>query len=183
MPAPPPFPTRSLTDREFRESVVTVRHSVRAEYLWDAGEAIGRYLDGLRAGRIMGRECRGCGRVLVPPRMFCEQCFRPTDRWVEVPGTGTVNTYSVCYVTWDMRKLTVPELPAVIDLRSAPGAPQGAVFSGILHKLGDVEPADIHIGMRVEAVWRAPAERQGSILDIAHWAPLEAADTMKNRPA
>ncbi len=118
MTAPPPFPTRSLSDREFREGVITVSHSVRAEYNWDAGEAIGRYLDGLRAGRIMGRECRGCGRVLVPPRMFCEQCFRPTDRWVEVPGTGTVNTYSVCYVTWDLRRLTVPELPAVIDLRS-----------------------------------------------------------------
>ncbi|HXL42286.1 MAG TPA: Zn-ribbon domain-containing OB-fold protein [Actinomycetota bacterium] len=171
--APDPFPTRSLTDAEFHEGVVTVRHSVRAEYSWDAGEAIGRYLDGLRAGRIMGRECRRCGRVLVPPRMFCEQCFRPTDGWVEVPGTGTVNTYSICYVTWDLRRLTVPELPAVIELSSG----------GILHKLSEVEPADIHIGMRVEAVWRAPAERQGSILDIAHWAPLEAADTMKNRPA
>ena len=161
--APDPFPTRSLTDAEFRESVVTVSHSVRAEYRWDAGEAIGRYLDGLRAARIMGRECRGCGRVLVPPRMFCEQCFRPTDRWVEVPGTGTVNTYSVCHVTWDMRKLRVPELPAVIDLHGG----------GILHRLGEVEPDAVHIGMPVQAVWKPPAQRQGSILDIAHWAPLK----------
>jgi hypothetical protein len=171
--APDPFPTRSLSDREFHEGVVTVSHSVRAQYRWDAGEAIGRYLDGLRAGRILGRECRACGRVLVPPRMFCEQCFRPTDRWVEVPGTGTVNTYSVCYVTWDLRKLTVPELPAVIDLRSG----------GILHKLGDVEPDDVHIGMPVQAVWKPPAQRQGSILDIAYWAPLKAPDTMQKAPA
>ena len=182
MTAPPPFPTRSLSDREFHEGVITVSHSVRAEYNWDAGEAIGRYLDGLRAGRIMGRECRRCGRVLVPPRMFCEQCFRPTDRWVEVPATGTVTTFSICWVTWDMHRLTVPELPAVIDLRSAPGAPQGAVFSGILHKLGDVEPGDVHIGMPVQAVWKPPAQRQGSILDIAHWAPLKAPDETKNRP-
>ncbi|MFN2591447.1 MAG: Zn-ribbon domain-containing OB-fold protein [Candidatus Dormibacteria bacterium] len=138
---------------------------MRAEYRWDAGEAIGRYLDGLQAGRIMGRECRGCGRVLVPPRMFCEQCFRPTDRWVEVPATGTVNTYSVCSVTWDMRKLTMPELPAVIDL-------EGAVGSGILHKLGEVDPADVHIGMHVEAVWKPAGQRQGSILDISHWRPV-----------
>src|SRR5439155_18751509 len=98
--------------------------------------------------------------------------FRPTDRWVEVAATGTVNTFSVCWVTWDMRKLTVPELPAVIDLRSG----------GIMHKLGDVEPDAVHIGMPVQAVWRPPAQRQGSILDIAHWAPLKAPDETKNRP-
>lgn len=160
--APDPFPTRSLSGREFREGVITVSHSVRAEYLWDAGEAIGRYLDGLREGRIMGRDCRGCERVLVPPRMFCEQCFRPTDRWVEVPATGTVNTFSVCYVTWDMRPLTVPELPAVIALRGG----------GIMHKLGDVVLDDVHIGMPVEAVWKPAEERQGSILDIAYWKPV-----------
>ena len=162
MTAPAPFPTRSLSDSEFREGVITVSHSVRAEYRWDAGQAIGRYLDGLREGRILGRECRVCGRVLVPPRMFCEQCFRPTDRWVDVAPTGTVNTYSVCYVTWDMRPLTVPELPAVIELQSG----------GIMHKLGGVEPADIHIGMPVEAVWKPPEERVGSILDISHWKPV-----------
>ncbi|MCW3043619.1 MAG: hypothetical protein JWL57_1777 [Actinobacteria bacterium] len=162
MAAPAPFPTRSLSDTEFREGVITVSHSVRAEYSWDAGVAVGRYLDGLKEGRILGRECRVCGRVLVPPRMFCEQCFRPTDRWVDVAPTGTVNTYSVCYVTWDMRPLTVPELPAVIELQSG----------GIMHKLGGVEPADIHIGMPVEAVWKPLEERVGSILDIAYWKPL-----------
>jgi uncharacterized OB-fold protein len=176
MTAPPPFPARSLSDREFHEGVVTVGHSVRAEYNWDAGEAIGRYLDGLRAGRIMGRECRRCGRVLVPPRMFCEQCFRPTDRWVEVPATGTVNTFSICWVTWDMHRLSVPELPAVIDLGIDGNA------GGILHKLGDVEPGDVHIGMPVQAVWKPPAQRQGSILDIAHWAPLKAPDQRKEAP-
>lgn len=158
---PPPYPTRSLSDHEFRDAVLTVSHSVRAGYCWDAGEAIGRYLDGLRAGRILGRQCRACGRALVPPRMFCEQCFRPTDCWVEVPDTGTVNTFSLCYVTWDLRRLTVPELPAVIDLSSG----------GLLHKLGGVEPDDIHIGMHVQAVWKPQAERRGSILDIAHWRP------------
>jgi uncharacterized OB-fold protein len=172
MAAPAPFPTRSLSDKEFRESVITVSHSVRADYSWDAGVAIGRYLDGLKEGRILGRECRVCGRVLVPPRMFCEQCFRPTDRWVDVAPTGTVNTYSVCYVTWDMRPLTVPELPAVIELGDAQGAPQGALYGGILHKLGGVEPGDVHIGMPVEAVWKPPGERVGSILDIAYWKPL-----------
>ena len=47
----------------------------------------------------------------------------------------------------------------------------GASDGGFLHKLGDVAPDDVRIGMAVEAVWRPLAERTGSILDIAHFRP------------
>jgi uncharacterized OB-fold protein len=168
----PPFPTRSLSDAEFREGVVTVSHALRAGYAWDAGVAIGAYLEGLKAGKILGRSCRRCGRVLVPPRMYCEQCFRPTDAWVEVPPTGRVATFSVCSVTWDMRPLTVPELPAVIEL-GPPGPAGPGPFPGILHTLGEVDPSTVSIGMAVEAVWKPAGEREGSILDIRHWRPTQ----------
>ncbi|MGH2726802.1 MAG: Zn-ribbon domain-containing OB-fold protein, partial [Actinomycetota bacterium] len=92
----------SLSDKEFRTGIA-VDHQVDARYAWDAGVAIGRYLEGLKQGKILARVCHGCERTLVPPRMFCEQCFRPTDEWAEVKDTGTVNTFSLAYVTWDMR--------------------------------------------------------------------------------
>jgi len=157
----------SLSDEDFR-SGIGVDFAVQARYAWDAGVAIGGYLEGLKDGKILGRSCDGCRRILVPPRMFCEQCFRPTDAWVEVRDTGTVNTFSLAYITWDMRQLTDPDIPAVIDLDGAsPGI-------GIMHKLGDVEPEAVHTGMRVRAVWRPEAEREGSILDIAYWAPIDS---------
>jgi len=156
----------SLSDEDFRKGI-GVDFAVEARYAWDAGVAIGRYLDGLKEGKILARTCDGCRRTLVPPRMFCEQCFRPTDAWVEVKDTGTVNTFSLAYITWDMRQLTDPDIPAVIDLDGAsPGI-------GIMHKLGDVDPEAVHTGMRVRAVWRPEAEREGSILDIAYWAPID----------
>jgi len=165
----PPFSTRGpvhLEDEDFR-SGIAVDFAVEARYAWDAGIAIGGYLDGLKQGKILGRSCHGCRRILVPPRMFCEQCFRQTDEWVQVKDTGTVNTFSLAYVTWDMRRLTDPDIPAVIDLDGAtPGI-------GIMHKLGDVDPEAVHTGMRVRAVWRPSAEREGSILDIAYWAPID----------
>ena len=168
---PVPTPPRRadgtyLSDEDFR-SGIAVDFAVDARYSWDAGVAIGGYLEGLKAGVILGRTCDRCRRTLVPPRMFCEQCFRPTDSWVEVADTGTVNTFSLCYITWDMRQLTEPEIPAVIDLDGAsPGI-------GIMHKLGDVDPKTVHTGMRVRAVWKPPEEREGSILDIAYWTPIE----------
>jgi uncharacterized OB-fold protein len=161
----PPYATggHPLSDAEFRSAVGAVDHAVDARYAWDAGVAVGRFLDGLREGRILGRDCRGCERVLVPPRMFCERCFRATDAWRGVDARGVVQTFSICHVRWDMEKLEKPELPAVISIDGSDG--------GFLHKLGEVAPDDVRVGMAVEAVWRPETERTGSILDIAYFRP------------
>jgi uncharacterized OB-fold protein len=158
----------SLKDAEFRKAVGAVDFEVDARYAWDAGVAVSEYLRGLRRGVLLARECRSCRRVLVPPRMFCEECFRPTDRWVEVEDTGRVNTFSICYIRWDMEPLDEPELPAVIEIDGAsPGM-------GIMHKLGEVAPDDVAVGMEVEAVWVPDDERTGSILDIRYFRPRAA---------
>lgn len=137
-----------------------------ARYAWDAGIAISRYLQELKAGRLIGRGCPECNRVLVPPRMFCESCFCPTDRWVHLKDTGTVITFSRCYITWNMVQLEEPQMPAVVEIDGAsPGM-------GIMHMLGEVDPDALEIGMRVRAVWRPLEERTGSITDIAYFKPL-----------
>ena len=168
----PPFEMlgpRGLNNAEFRKAVGAVDFAVDARYAWDAGVAVGRYLDGLKEGVILGRECRKCRRILVPPRMFCEECFRPTDAWRRVSDTGRVNTFSICHVLWNMEPADPPELPAVIEIDGAsPGM-------GFLHKLGEVRPDDVSIGMEVEAVWRPAGEREGSILDIRYFRPRSAA--------
>ena len=161
----PPYTSggHPLSDAAFRTAVGAVDHRLGARYSWDAGVAVGRFLDGLRAGKILGRECRSCERVLVPPRMFCERCFRETDRWIEVEHTGAVQTYSICHVSWDMQALEPPEIPAVVSIDGSDG--------GLLHVLGEVDPDDVRIGMDVEAVWKPVGERTGSILDIDHFRP------------
>jgi uncharacterized OB-fold protein len=161
----PPYTTagHSLRDAEFRSATGARDDAIDARYEWDAGVAISRFLDGLEEGRILGRECRNCERVLVPPRMFCERCFRDTDGWVEVEQTGIVQTYSICHIRYDMQPLDEPELPAVIAIDGSDG--------GFLHTLGEVAPEDVAIGMAVEAVWKPEDEREGSILDIAYFRP------------
>jgi uncharacterized OB-fold protein len=163
-----------LSDAAFRQAVGAVDFEVDARYAWDTGIAVSEFLRGLRRGVILARECRQCRRVLVPPRMFCEQCFRPTDRWVEVADTGRVNTYSICHIRWDMEPLSEPELPAVIEID---GASRGI---GIMHKLGEVDPADLAVDMAVEAVWAPEEERTGSILDIRYFRPRQ--DRLRSGP-
>ena len=160
------LPGTPLTRQQFETEVLTTRWEPEALYAWDAGVAIGRYLEGLENGEIWGTRCRHCQRTVVPPRAFCEECFGPMDEFVQLQDTGTVNTFSLCYVTWDVQMLEHPLIPAVIEIDGADP------LHGILHLLGEVDPQAVHIGMRVQAVWQPEAERVGAITDIAYFKPL-----------
>jgi hypothetical protein len=160
------FPGTPLRDSDIRQGkVLTLEVEPNLRYAWDTGIAIGRFLAELKKGRIVGRQCYRCRRTMVPPRMFCEQCFRPTDRWVVLEDTGRVNTYSISYIRWDASRVKEPTIPAVIEID---GASKGM---GIMHFLGEVKPEDVQVGMRVKAVWKPPRQREGSILDIRYFRP------------
>ena len=161
------FPGTALSERDFQEGRVLFTHDkLNARYAWDTGVAVGAYLAALKAGHLLGAHCPTCRRTVIPPRMVCEQCFRPMDRFVELEDTGTVNTFSLCYVTWDVQRISEPIIPAVIEIDGA------APLAGIMHLLGGVDPQAITVGMRVKAVWKPAAERQGAITDILHFRPL-----------
>ena len=162
------YPGREITQAELKDGkYLDVIYNFIPRYSWAAGVAISRFLDELKDGKIVARKCNSCQRILVPPRMYCEQCYRPTDEWVQIKDTGTVNTFSISHVGTDARRLKTPILVAVVDLD---GASQGM---GILHNLGEVEPARITVGMKVKAVWKQPSERQGAITDIRYFKPTE----------
>lgn len=164
-----------LKDQDIREGKVSlIAWKPHLEYRWDSGVAISRFLLGLKEGKILGVRCHSCGRTVTPPRAFCEWCFRPVDEWVELKDTGTVNTFSICYVTWDMKPLEIPQIPAVIEIDGT--HPR----VGFLHLLGGIGEKDVEairrrvrVGMRVQAVWKSPAERVGAITDILYFQPLE----------
>ncbi len=162
------YPGREITPEDLKEGkYLDIAYKFEPRYSWAAGVAISRFLNELKEGRIIGRKCIKCERILVPPRMYCEQCYRPTDEWVYVQDTGTVNTYSISHVGTDARRLKTPILVAVVEIDGAsPGM-------GILHNLGEVEPSRIGVGMKVKAVWKPPEERQGAITDIRYFKPAE----------
>ena len=163
------YPGHEITPEESRAGkYLEVVYKFEPRYSWAAGVAISRFLGELKEGKIIARKCYECERILVPPRMYCEQCYRPTDEWVYIKDAGTVNTFSISHVGTDARRLKTPILVAVVDLEGAsPGM-------GILHNLGEVEPARISVGMRVRAVWKPETERQGAITDIRYFKPVEA---------
>lgn len=137
------------------------------KYSWTSGVAISRFLAGLKEGELWARKCRNCGRVMIPPRMYCEECFRPTDDWVKVKDTGRVNTFSVSYVNNDASRRKKPIVVSVVEIDGA--SPE----MGILHLLDEVKPSEVHVGMKVRAAWKPKRERQGAITDIRYFKPVK----------
>ncbi|MSQ07123.1 MAG: Zn-ribbon domain-containing OB-fold protein [Dehalococcoidia bacterium] len=168
-----PFSGTSLTDHALTTGEVLLTYwKVKAEYQWDAGLAMSTYLNGLKQGKLLGIHCPQCRRTLIPPRVFCELCFRPLDQWVELANIGKINTYSVSYVNWDATRRQTPEVPAVIEIDGAsPGM-------GILHLMGEVGDTleaitrRLKVGTPVQAVWKPDSEREGAITDIRYFRPI-----------
>lgn len=161
------WPGVVLHEADIREKkVLWTEWHPKFEYAYDCGIGYGRYFAELKKGRIVGTKCKRCGRILLPARYFCEWCWRPTDEWVYLEDTGTVNTFSICYTDWLARRIKEPELPAMIEIDGSGGV-------AIMSKLGEVDPKDIRIGMRVKAVWKPEGERIGAITDIKYWEPLK----------
>ena len=160
-----------LKKKDLGKKVVTTAWEPALEYEWDNGPALSRYLAELKNGRIIGKRCRKCGRIQLPPRMFCESCWVPTDEWVYVKDTGVINTFCISHVDWkagrlDIKGGTRPFTPAVIEID---GASKG---EGILHMIEGIAPKQIKIGMKVKAVWKPADKREGSITDIVCFKPI-----------
>ncbi len=159
-----------LTSDEFHNKVIAVKHAPEIEYDWATGVAISKFLKGLKDGKIIGVYCDSCDRTVTPPRMFCEECFSPMSKYVDLPDTGIINTFSIAYIKTDASRVEKPQLPAVIDIDGTSISP-----SGFLHLLDEINPDDIKIGMKVKAVWKDAIDRTGAITDIKYFKKMEDA--------
>jgi len=130
---------------------------------YTAGALGTKVLNALRKKqKILGMRCSGCNRVYVPARATCKDCFAQLDEWVEVSDKGTLLTYTVVNEPNPCQPVEPPLAYGVIQLDGAD--------NGFVHMLGGVEPEQLQIGMRVQAVFKE--ERKGSILDIRYFKPL-----------
>ena len=73
-------------------------------------------------GRLVAAQCGNCGHFRMPPSPFCPHCRSQVIDWVELPGTGTLYSYTV------VERAILPELadcipyvPAVVEPDGAPG--------------------------------------------------------------
>lgn len=143
------------------------------EQTWDLsyrhalGETTGRFLEGLRETRLLGRRCDGCERVLVPPRGYCDRCYRPTSDWVDVGPGGRIEMFTIVYEPFK----GLPEPPYALVYVTPDGADTALVGYVKGQDLRDTEAAvhALKIGNRVTTCFADVPT--GTVAD--YWFALE----------
>ncbi len=140
--------------------------TVAFDYTRSTGPVLGRFLTGLRDGRIVGGRTSQ-GQVVVPPPEFDPVTHRAVEEFVDVAPVGTVTSW-----TW------VPE-PVKDQPFDRPFAWVLMLLDGadapFLHALDVASPDEVSTGMRVQARWAD--ERVGAITDLVFEPATEAGPT------
>ena len=139
---------------------------LRYEHTASAGESA--YLRGLAVGRLIGQRCPACGKVYVPSRGVCPADGVPAAEAVELPDIGTVTTFSIVNVGYPGQQVAPPYVAAAVLLDGADIAFQ--------HLILGCEPSEVHLGMRVRAVWRPREDWDTTAENISHFGPAGEPD-------
>jgi len=150
------------------EPVKYVEATVRLPYHYVAGDFRARYLQALKDKIILGSRCAKTGKVFLPPIVSSPESFAPCDTFVELPGRGIVTTFCIVNIPVIGRNVELPYVAASVAI-------DGADIS-IYALIQECPPAEVRMGMRVEAVWKPDGERQGDHEDILHWRPTGEPD-------
>jgi uncharacterized OB-fold protein len=133
------------------------------DVLYRVGAIDSRFFAEIRDNRrIMGVRCPECNITYVPPRINCRECFNELSEWVEVGKEGELVTYTVVHQPGIRQPMETPYTLGIILLDGA--------STGLVHCLGEVNPRQVKIGMRVQAVLKQ--EREGNIKDIEYFKPI-----------
>jgi uncharacterized OB-fold protein len=131
------------------------------------------FAEQLAAGRIVGHKCPECGKVYMPPRGYCPLCVVATTAKdeVDVSDHGTVTTFSIITpLQYQGQEETDDYVQATILL-------DGSDTTIMVAHLDGVAIADVHSGLRVQAVWAPEAERKGATGSLARQMGLGSAVT------
>ncbi|MGQ0832479.1 MAG: Zn-ribbon domain-containing OB-fold protein [Microthrixaceae bacterium] len=156
-----------------KELVRSVRTPARMDYLYTAGVATTRFLTGIAEGKILGERAPG-GKVYVPSRGADPQLGVPTTEQVELPDVGTLVSFCVVNVAFYGQGMEIPYTSGLILL-------DGADLP-LMHMIQECSVADVHIGMRVEAVWVDPADRGPTLESIRYFRPNGEPDAAVTQP-
>jgi uncharacterized OB-fold protein len=82
----------------------------------------------LTEGKLMAGKCTKCGKIHLPPRPLCDNCYSQQFEWVEVSGQGKLLTYSVIHIAPQQFQALAPYAVGIVELENGlriPGMIQG----------------------------------------------------------
>ena len=82
----------------------------------------------LMQGKLMAGKCLKCGKIHLPPRPLCDNCYSTEFQWLQISGKGKLVTYTVIHVAPQQFQNLTPYAIGIIELENdlkIPGMIQG----------------------------------------------------------
>jgi uncharacterized protein len=83
----------------------------------------------LSQSKLMAGKCNKCGKIHLPPRPLCDNCYSQDFAWVEVSGKGKLLTYTIIHVAPPQFQALVPYTVGIIQLEDGLKLP--GMISGV----------------------------------------------------
>ena len=147
-----------------KEAVTGMEAPIYLLYNFTAGSAPARFLKRIREGGLTGQRCPRCANVYIPPRGSCPACGVATEEEVELPDKATVQSFTVVAIPIPNNPIKPPFVIANLVL-------DGANIS-FIHLMSECENADVHIGQRVQAVWKPESDWTYAMDNIRYFRPI-----------
>ena len=124
-----------------------------------------KFYDGLENKKFIGTKCSKCGKVFLPPRNRCGDCFAKAEEFIELPDTAVLKNFTVTNYRIVERRKSKRKDTYIIGLVQVDGADTAMVLSIL-----NINPDDLKEGMKVKVVWAQ--ETKGHPNDIAGFEPV-----------
>jgi uncharacterized protein len=70
----------------------------------------------LQQQKLMAGKCLKCGKIHLPPRPMCDNCFGQQFEWVQISGKGKLITYTVINVAPAQFQNMTPYSVGIVEL-------------------------------------------------------------------
>lgn len=94
----------------------------------------------LSQGKLMAGKCGKCGKIHLPPRPLCSNCFSKEFTWLPVSGKGKLLTYTVINVAPQQFQALTPYAVGIVELEG------GLKIPGMIQ---DLSQEQLKIGMEL----------------------------------
>lgn len=122
------------------------------------------YWEGAGRGELVLQRCGACGTIQHKPRGVCATCLSSDIEYLVAAGTGTVYTYTV--TNQNQAKgfaEACPYVMAYVDLDEG---------VRLLTNIVGCDPAEVHIGMTVEADFATQDRDDGEAFAVPRFCPV-----------
>jgi uncharacterized OB-fold protein len=69
-------------------------------------------------GKLMAGKCKKCGKIHLPPRPLCDNCYNQEFTWVTVTNRGKLLTYTIIHIAPHQFQNASPYAIGIIQLEN-----------------------------------------------------------------